>query len=149
VLPPPPPLVAAQRRRDPRGADPRLDQLRLTRRDARTDAVRGWRAHAEVKALARVLEGWILESASSDPARASRAAAHLEAALAQDLAEFPEAETLVRLTLAQLDLDRGELARARVHADRAWKLAQVTSGVGVAERERASALTERTVSTAQ
>jgi hypothetical protein len=119
----------------------------LARRDAQTDAARGWRAHAEVKALARVLEGWILESASSDPARASRAAAHLEAALTQDLAEFPEAETLVRLTLAQLHLERSELAQARVHAERAWELAQTTSGIGVAERTRAAELRSAVAST--
>lgn len=119
----------------------------LARREATREASRGWRAHAEVKAVARVLEGWILESASSDPARAARAAAHLEAALTGELTEYPEAETLVRLTLAQLDVDRGELERARVHAERAWQLAQVTSGVGNAERERAAELLSRTRST--
>jgi len=112
----------------------------LARRAATREASRGWRAHAEVKAVARVLEGWVLESASSDPARAARAVVHLEAALSGELSEFPEAETLVRLTLAQLYVDRGELASARVHAERAWELAQVTSGIGGAERARADEL---------
>ena len=115
----------------------------LGRRDAVRESARGWRAHAEVKAVARVLEGWVLETASEDPARAARAAERLEAALAGDLAEFPEAETLVRMTLARLYLDRGDLPRAREHADRAWTLAQTTSGVGAAERERAADLRAR------
>ena len=112
----------------------------LGRRRAERDSARGWRAHAEVKAVARVLEGWILESAGEDEVRAARAAEHLETALEEDLTAFPEAETLVRLTLARLYLDRGDLPRAREHAERAWTLAQTTSGVGPAERARAAEL---------
>ncbi len=112
----------------------------LRRRGAERDASRGWRAHAEVKAVGRVLEGWVLATASEDRELATRAAAHLETALDGDLAEFPEAETLVRMTLARLYLDRGDLARARGHADRAVELAQTTSGIGPAERERAAEL---------
>ena len=112
----------------------------LGRRSAEREAGRGWRAHAEVKAVARVLEGWVLASAGEDAGRAARAAAHLEQALAGDLGAFPEAETLVRMTLARLYLDRGEPARAREHAERAWELAQTTSGVGPAERARAAEL---------
>ncbi len=112
----------------------------LGRRSAERESARGWRAHAEVKAVARVLEGWVLATAGEDEGRAARAAAHLETALAEDLAAFPEAETLVRLTLARLYLDRGDLPRAREHAARAWALAQATSGVGPAERARAAEL---------
>jgi hypothetical protein len=49
----------------------------------------------------------------------------------------------VRLTLAQLYLARGENEKARPHADRAFELAQATSGVGPAERERAAELRKR------
>ncbi len=112
----------------------------LGRRSAERESARGWRAHAEVKAVARILEGWVLASARENEGRCERAAAHLEAALAEDLAAFPEAETLVRLTLARLYLDRGEHARARVHAERAWELAQTASGVGPTERARAAEL---------
>jgi len=112
----------------------------LGRRSAERESSRGWRAHAEVKAVGRVLEGWILATAGDDEGLAVRAAEHLEAALADELAEFPEAETLVRLTLARLYLDRGDHVRAREHAERAWELAQTTSGVGAAERARAAEL---------
>ena len=112
----------------------------LGRRSAERESARGWRAHAEVKAVGRVLEDWILGSASDDDGFGARAAEHLEAALADDLAAYPEAETLVRLTLARLYLDRGDKVRAREHADRAWELAQTTSGVGPAERARAAEL---------
>ena len=44
------------------------------------------------------------------------------------------------MTLARLYLDRGEIARARGHAERAWELAQTTSGVGPGERARAAEL---------
>jgi DNA-binding SARP family transcriptional activator len=87
-----------------------------------------------------VLEGWIVARAAGDGELGASAATHLEAALASDLGGFPEAEALVRMTLARLYLDRGERERAAQHAERAWELAQTTSGVGPVERARAAEL---------
>ncbi|MFG0320429.1 MAG: serine/threonine-protein kinase [Planctomycetota bacterium JB042] len=120
----------------------------LDLRLARADASTGWGAHAEAKAAARVFEAWIARAASGDPALAEDAAAHLERALAENLATHPEAETLVRLALADLYLSRaeaGDVERARLHAERAAELARTTRGVGRAERERAAALVERVI----
>ena len=115
----------------------------LDRRLAEQDAGIGWGAHAQAKAAARVFESWIASASAADPALADAAAAHLERALEQDLAELPEAETMVRLALADLYLDRGDALRASAHAERAWELARTTRGVGRAERERARRLRER------
>jgi serine/threonine-protein kinase len=112
----------------------------LGRRSAERESARGWGAHAQAKVAARLFEGWILERADVDGEVGARAAEHLEWALRADLVDLPEAETLVRLTLARLYLDRGERARAAEHAERAWELAQTTSGVGPIERERAAEL---------
>jgi len=112
----------------------------LERRSAERESARGWGAHAQAKVAARVLEGWIVAAAAADDELGARAAAHLESALQNDLRELPEAETLVRLILARLYLDRGEHERAAPHAERAWELAQSTSGVGPVERARAAEL---------
>jgi hypothetical protein len=118
----------------------------LERRSAERESARGWGAHAEAKVAARVLEAWVLSAAAADAQLSASAAAHLESALQDDLRDVPEAETLVRLTLARLYLDRGDRDRAAPHAERAWQLAQSTSGVGPLERTRAAelrALTEQ------
>lgn len=110
----------------------------LERRSAERESARGWNAQAKV--VAHVLEGWIVASSAHDEELGARAALHIETALSDDLGELPEAETLVRLILARLYLDRGELARAAEHAERAWELSQSTPGVGPAERARATEL---------
>jgi predicted Ser/Thr protein kinase len=112
----------------------------LERRSAERESARGWGAHAQAKVAARVFEGWIVERAAGDRELGASAVERLEAALREDLGAFAEAETLVRLTLARLYLDRGERARAAEHAERAWELAQTTSGVGPIERQRAAEL---------
>ncbi|MCP3915054.1 MAG: protein kinase [bacterium] len=102
--------------------------LAADRRVAEEEASLGWGAHTQAKVVARVFENWIASRAATDPALADDAARHLEQALERRLVELPEAETLVRLTLARRYWDRGERERAAVHADRAWELAQSTRG---------------------
>jgi serine/threonine-protein kinase len=115
----------------------------LRRRSAEREASRGWGAHAQAKAAARVLEEVIASAAAADPALGAAAAAQLEAALRGRLAELPEAETLVRLALAELYLRLDDRARAAPHAARALQLAHGTPGVGPAEQRRAAELLER------
>jgi len=115
----------------------------LRRRSAERDASRGWGAHAEARAAARAFERWITSAAATDPALGAAAATHLEATLLEEVAELPEAETLVRLALAELYLVLGERDRARTHAGRAVELARDTAGVGPVERRRAAELQER------
>jgi hypothetical protein len=71
------------------------------------------------------------------------AGGHLERALHDELAQQPEAEVLVRLALADLYLERGELERASVHAQRARELAETTRGVGKQDRRRVEELLTR------
>jgi serine/threonine-protein kinase len=115
----------------------------LERRSARHEASVGWGAHSQAKVVVGLLDHWITSSARVAPELGERAAADLEVALRERLDALPEAETLVRLTLARLYLDRGERERARKHAERAWQLAQMTRGVGADERERAHELLQR------
>ncbi len=115
----------------------------LDRRRAEAEASIGWGAHAQAKVAARVFERWIAAVTASDAALASDAAAHMESALDDDLADWPEAETMVRIALAELYLERGERERAREHAERASRLAATVRGVGRVERERATALLQR------
>jgi hypothetical protein len=115
----------------------------LERRAAEREAGRGWSAHAQARLTARVFEGWIASVTAADPDLWAAAAAHLEKAVRDELAAYPEAETLVRLTLVDLYLQRGERERAAEHAERACELSRTTPGVGERERERAAALRER------
>ncbi|MBK8178404.1 MAG: serine/threonine protein kinase [Planctomycetes bacterium] len=115
----------------------------LRRRSAERDASRGWGAHSEARAAARVFEEWIASTAAADPRLGAAAAAHLESSLRGSLAERPEAETLVRLALAELYLQLGDRAAAALHAEHASRLAHSTPGVGEAERRRAAVLLER------
>jgi hypothetical protein len=101
------------------------------------------RNYAEAKAAARVFERWIAAAAAADDTFAIAAIDHLERAVHDELEALPEAETVVRLALAQLWLDRGDPARAAEHAERAVALAQVTRGIGRSERARAAALLAR------
>ena len=115
----------------------------LRRRRAEQEASLGWGAHAQAKAVARVFERWIATEAAADPERGARATAYLERAVREELVELPEAETLLRMALARLYLERGQFERAGAHIERAWKLAQSTRGIGAAERERLDALRAR------
>jgi eukaryotic-like serine/threonine-protein kinase len=115
----------------------------LRRRSAEREASRGWGAHSQAKTAARVFEEWIVSAAAADPALGATAAAHLEARLQDGVAELPEAETMVRLALAELYLRLDEPARAAPHAERAARLAHSTPGVGEAEKRRAAELLER------
>ncbi len=115
----------------------------LRRRSAEREASRGWGAHAQAKAAARAFEEWIASAAAADPALGAAAAAHLEATLRGRVAELPEAETMVRLALAELYLRLDDRARAALHAERAARLAHSTPGVGEAEKRRAAELLER------
>ncbi len=115
----------------------------LRRRNAEREASRGWGAHSQAKTAARVFEEWIVSAAAADSALGATAAAHLEATLRDRVAELPEAETMVRLALAELYLRLDDPARALPHAERAAKLAHSTPGVGEAERRRAGELLER------
>lgn len=115
----------------------------LRRRSAEREASRGWGAHAQAKSAARAFEEWLVSAAAADPALGAAAAAHLEATLRGPVAQLPEAETLVRLALAELYLRLGDRARAAPHAERAASLARSTSGVGDAERRRAAELLQR------
>ena len=112
----------------------------LDRRRAQSEASMGWGAHAQSKVVARLFEEWMSAVTDADPELSVSAAAHLEQALAERLAALPEAETLVRLALARLYLQRGETDRASEHAERAWELAQTTRGVGEIEQQRAERL---------
>jgi serine/threonine-protein kinase len=115
----------------------------LRRRSAEREASRGWGAHAQAKTAARAFEEWIVSAAAADPALGAAAAAHLEATLRGRVAELPEAETVVRLALAELYLQLDDRARAAPHAERAAMLAHSTSGVGEPEQRRAAELLER------
>jgi len=115
----------------------------LRRRGAERDASRGWGAHAQAKAAASAFEAWIASATLADPVLGADAAAHLEAALAGPIAQLPEAETMVRLALADLYLRLDDRTRATMHAQRAAALARTTPGVGAVEQHRASALLER------
>ncbi|MFT5287736.1 MAG: hypothetical protein ACI8TQ_003924 [Planctomycetota bacterium] len=68
--------------------------------------------------------------------------AYLEDALDQGMTDLPEAEALLRMTLAQIQLDRGRPDLARDHAERAFSLAQHVLGMGSKDRERAAGLLE-------
>jgi serine/threonine-protein kinase len=115
----------------------------LRRRSAEREASRGWGAHAQAKTAARAFEEWIVCAAAADPVLGAAAAAHLEATLRGRVAELPEAETMVRLALAELYLRLDDRARAAPHAERAARLARSTPGVGEAEKRRAAELVER------
>ncbi|MCA9718521.1 MAG: serine/threonine protein kinase, partial [Myxococcales bacterium] len=115
----------------------------LDRRHAAREATHGWGAHAEAKLVARVLERWMLESSSADRETSRRATRFLERALEEDARARPEAELLLRLTLAELYLARGERERAARHVERAWALARSTRGVGKADRARVAELSGR------
>lgn len=115
----------------------------LRRRSAEREASRGWGAHAQARAAARAFEEWIASAAAADPTLGAAAAAHLEETLRGRVAELPEAETLVRLALAELYLQLDDRARAALHAEHAARLAHSTPGVGEAEKRRAAELLER------
>ncbi len=119
----------------------------LDRRSAEREAGLGWGAHAQARFFAGALEDWIVSAAAADGALGAEAAADLEAVLREDFSRFPEAETLMHMTLAELYLERGEPERAREHAERAWQLAQDTRGIGTGDRARAASLLERTTPT--
>lgn len=112
----------------------------LGRRNARAEAGIGWGAHSQAKVAAGIMESWITAASSKDPALALETIAHLEDQLESDLSKWPEAEVLVRLTLAQLYLDRNEAEAALSHASLAMDLAAVTRGVGKGDRQRAQDL---------
>ena len=112
----------------------------LDRRLAEQEANSGWAAHAQAKSVARIFEQWI---ASQDPLTRADTILYLEGALERDASGMPEAEALLRMTLAELHLERGEPEKARGHAARAYALAQVTRGIGWRDRERAADLAER------
>ena len=120
----------------------------LARRRAETEASAGWGAHAQARGAARVFKDWLTTSVAQDPGLFADATEHLEASLRQGLERYPETETLVRMTLAELYLGRGDRERAAPHAERAWELAQGTRGVGRGDRERAALLHAQTGSPA-
>jgi serine/threonine protein kinase len=113
----------------------------LDRRLANQEASTGWAAHAQAKAVARIFEEWI---ASQEPVSRTETIAYLEGALERDTSGMPEAEALLRMTLAELHIGRGDSERARPHAVRAYELAQDTRGIGRKDRERATRLFEQT-----
>tara|TARA_R110002072_G_scaffold302499_1_gene485896 strand:- start:56863 stop:58326 length:1464 start_codon:yes stop_codon:yes gene_type:complete len=113
----------------------------LGRRSAAQEASIGWTAHSHAKVTAGVYERWIVEMAKNSPQAAELAIVHLERELTGRVQRFPEAETLVRLTLAQLYLDRGDREQAGKHAERALQLAQTCRGVGPRDLARAEELT--------
>ena len=115
----------------------------LRRRRAEQEASLGWGAHAQAKAVARVFERWIATEAAADPERGARATEYLERAVREELGHLPEAETLLRMALAQMYLERGELELAGGHVERAWELARLTRGIGAVERERVVELRRR------
>ena len=116
----------------------------LGRRSANKHASVGWGAHAEAKLTARVYEAYLMEMATASTEMRGLAIAHLERELKDRVQRFPEAETLVRLTLAQLWLDDGHREVAAGHAERALQLAETTRGVGEDELKRAQELHRRT-----
>ncbi|MFT4540013.1 MAG: hypothetical protein ACI841_000774 [Planctomycetota bacterium] len=60
-----------------------------------------------------------------------------------EVLDLPEAETLLRLTLAELYASQGDNERAFAHAKRALELSTSTRGIGKQERERAAQLHNR------
>jgi len=115
----------------------------LRRDSARREASLGWGAHAQVKMTARVYERWIMEVAQASPEMGTLAISHLERELSGRVQEFPETETLVRLSLARLYLERDQREPARRHAERAVLLGETTRGVGPKDLERARELLQR------
>ncbi len=115
----------------------------LDRRHAEREATHGWGAHSEAKLAARVFERWIVERAAHDLESSTRATDFLERAIREDARDHPEAELLLRLTLAELYLARGERERAARHVERARALARSTRGVGELERARVLELSGR------
>ena len=108
----------------------------MDRRHAKQEASIGWGAHSQAKYASRIFEDLLVEQTSNDPALASSAAASLEQSLRSDLSLLPETQTLVRITLARLYLERGEFELATQEMDRAQELAESTRGVGDMECER-------------
>ncbi len=86
----------------------------LGRERARTEASRGWGAHAQARRAALFL-GDVLESGESRPWES----AAVEARLETELARLPEAEALVRLALGRQALARGAPGPALAHLQRA------------------------------
>jgi len=115
----------------------------LDRRAAETNAGLGWGAHAEAKRAANVFEGWIAAVTARDAALGADAAAYLEGAIQGELDACPETETVVRMALADLYLQRGDHERAAAHAERANELARTTIGIGRREKQRAVELLDR------
>lgn len=115
----------------------------LGRRRARAESSLGWGAHREARVAARVFENWIATNTGSDADFADETASYLETVLNGEIDQLPESETLIRLALADIYLERGQLERGAEHAERAWQLAQTTRGVGERERERAELLRAR------
>jgi hypothetical protein len=112
----------------------------LARRRAEREASHGWGAHAQARAVQSLLADWLVAAAADDAALAGLATTRLERDLRERLAALPEAEFLVRMTLARLYLEREDLQRAAPHAARAVELSHGTRGVGPADARRASEL---------
>jgi eukaryotic-like serine/threonine-protein kinase len=115
----------------------------LRRRSAERDASQGWGAHSQAKVAAMAFEQWIASAAAADPTLGAAAASHLEETLTGRVAELPEAETMVRLALAEIYLRLNDAAHAAPHAQRAAHLAQNTPGVGRPEQLRAAELLKK------
>ncbi len=112
----------------------------LDRESAEAEASLGWGAHSQAKIVARIFEEYV---AAIDSGANQDAAQFLEAALREDLGHLPEAEQMVRMTLADLYLERGNPELAEEHAERAYELAQFTRGIGQSDKERAAELRDR------
>ncbi len=110
------------------------------RRQARREASVGWGAHAQVKALNRILEDLLL-IAARDENLGPRLLGGAEDALDQ-LAELDEAQALLRLSLARAFLERGDPALARRHLSPVVANMDHIRGLGQEDKSRARRLGE-------
>lgn len=115
--------------------------IELNRRDARSEASRGWGAHLQAKLTVHALEEWIRTLTAQRSADPVEIAAPLEARLAAgEFDAHPETEGLLRLALATFYVETAERPElARVHVARVREL--VASGdLSAAELRRVDAL---------
>jgi hypothetical protein len=92
-----------------------------------------WRAHGQALEVARFFQTMVTASNPTILAQDPGVMAALEdaaASVGEDLAEFPEAEGRVRLSIARLLAHLGRFQDALPHAQRALVLARSTPGFG-------------------
>lgn len=113
------------------------------RRRATADASIGWSAHAQARQVARFLEDLLVDVVHGEDTALAGVLARSEAAVATELAGYPEAEALVRLALGRLYVERGRAEDAVRHLERVIQLAGSTRGLGASVEERARELLGR------